>query len=203
MTATDALYTAFLRLRAALVQHGAQYVSQETAEGLAGEAIADLVRRAMEGASTPRGPWAHVWERLFDNLHLMREDHWEAEPYGYVSDVPAPPDGFAEELCIQFGSIFDAAYEARLTGADKVLIQCVAACGVPPVHAEATLLELITIGARHLEPLRRAFFAVEEHESGRTAVCYFSGRLSQRELQAHRRWAARTLRKQEVNQWHA
>lgn len=198
---SDALYSAFLRLRDHAVNLAAYYVPEETAAGLAGEAIASLVDLAMQGGHTQHGPWEHVMAHVRNGAHLMREDHWDAEPIGYVGADTLPPDGFAEDLARSYGAIFDAAFEANLTRSECVLVMAIIACGAPPLDAEATLLELVSLGRRQLEPLRRALFAADEHESGLTHVCKLSGRLSQIELQAHRRWENSLTSDKEAKGW--
>lgn len=198
---SDALYSAFLRLRDHAVNLAAYYVPEETAAGLAGEAIASLVDLAMQGGSTRNGPWDHVMAHVRNGAHLTREDHWEAEPMGYLGADTLPPDGFAEDLATSYGAIYDAAFEARLTSTDRTAIRAIIACGAPPLDAEATLLELVSLGRRELEPLRRALFAADEHESGRTHVCKLSGRLAQIELQAHRRWERYAITREKADGW--
>ena len=201
MIPSDALYSAFLRLRDHAINLACYYVAEETASGLAGEAIAALVDCAMEGRSTRHGPWEHVMTHVRNGAHLLREDHWETEPVGYFGGDLLPPDGLGEDLAQMFGAVFDAAFEARLTSTDRTAVRAIIACGAPPLDAEATLLELVSLGRRELEPLRRALFAADEHESDRTHVCKLSGRLAQIELQAHRRWVAGTTAREKVTGW--
>lgn len=190
MSATEALYAAYLRLRAQLVDHARGWLAEEMCEGLAGEAMASLVDLAMEGRPTVNGPWAWAFTQLTERVNLFLSDRWHQGPMLYAEDMPDPPEGFGEELCMLYGAIFDAAYEARLSTADRTMIKAIVACGSPPNYAECTLMELLTLQRRDLEPLRCAFFAIEEHESGTNLVCKLSGRLAQLELQRHLRWSA-------------
>jgi hypothetical protein len=191
---SDALYSAFLQLRDHAVQLATNYVDEETAAGLAGEAIASLVDHAMEGRNTRSGPWEYVMRHVQNGAHLMREDHWSEEPMGYLCADILPPDGFGEDLAQMFGALFDTAFEAHLTSTDRTAVRAIIACGAPPLDAEATLLELV-------EPLRRALFAADEHESGRSHVCKLSGRLAQIELQAHRRWTRYAITREKAAGW--
>lgn len=198
MSAAEGLYATFLRLRAALVGFASQRVPSDVAAGLVGESLAFVVGWAIEGRQTLHGPYAVAFEHLVDAINIHAECDWTTEPVVQHDEIPFGCASLIGEVALAYGAVFDAAYDARLSLADVTFIKALIAACPPPELAEATLMELLTLQRRDLEPLRRAFFACEEHEPAGGPVCRFSGRITQREQKASRAWLSGRTR-QEVN----
>lgn len=201
VSASEAIYVAYLQLRAALVGYGLKWLDEDTCEGLAGEAIAHLVGLAAGFHQTASGPWEAAFNHMRHSINLMRRPTWIGQEIAYHEELPLPEGDFGERLAQVFGGVVDAIYEARLSSMDVLHIQALIAVSRPPLGSECTLMELLTLQRRDLEPLRRVFFAVEEHEPEGTPVCRLSGRIGQRESLAHQRWQEQVTHGKEVSGW--
>lgn len=201
MSASQNLYSTYLLLRCHLADWKPGLLPAEVMNGLAGEAIADLVEKGLAGQITHNGPYAEAFSTMSRLVNLMCPTAWEGEPAVWTDEIPRPTVDFAKEVAQAYGALFDIAFDAKLTYNDVLLIKALIATGAPPNEAEATLAELITLGSSQLEPLRRAFWSCEEHEPNKGPVCKFSGRIIQRESMASERWLDRKTREEMSTGW--
>lgn len=188
MSVSESLYSTYLVLRCHLIEWKPQLLPSEVLEGLAGEAIADLVEKGLAGQILAHGPYVEAFNTMRSLLNLMCPQAWDAGPLVWADEMPVPTESFLKEVCYAYGALFDIAFEADLTYRDVLMIKALISVGRPQTQAEATLAELITLGASHLEPLRRCFWAAEEHEADKLPTCKLSGRIGQREWMASERW---------------
>lgn len=188
MSPTDCIWMAYLRLYFSLKHFAEKYAAEAWAGLYARQAVAELVLSALAGARTPWGPYAAAYELLSVALEHGFHADQGVTAVPSVRAIPLASEDEANALSTAYWAVFQAGCFANLTNAEIMFISALIEQYEPPSTQHATLGELITLGRGDLEPLRRVFWAAEEHECDGSVICVKTRESARADEAKHRRW---------------
>lgn len=188
MTPSQLIWAVFLRLTTELNTFAQKFTAEGTAATCVRETLAEAFLNAISGIRPPWGVYAGIYAALADSLELASHANLAVTRLPSERDVPLPDPEFVQDLELVYWAVYQAAYLARLSTHEAVALSAMIAESVPECRPESSILEMITLGGRHLEPLRRAFWEVESHECAGDNVCLRAARCREEGLRRHARW---------------
>jgi hypothetical protein len=198
VTPTDFMFEVYLRLLYRLRAYANRYVDLETASRCARATVAGVLSDALYGLATEFGIHQRAYELLSGTVRLNLPLDTDVWVMGVMGDAPLPDHEEICDLSRAYAVVYSTAHHAQLTVAERAqLVALVQLCD-PPARDGRTLDVILASKGGVLDPLRRCFYAVEEHDCSNDLICGSADVLRHEETIKAERWVEHMCKRREA-----